>query len=136
MKPVIQQEKTGCGIAACAALAGISYLEAKRIANSLGISADDQSLWSTTAHARRLLSQVGIQATAPETSFTDWHTLPDRALLAIKWHEENGCPFWHWTVFVHDASGAYVLDSKKALKNNVRTYFGRMKPKWFIEILS
>ena len=85
---------------------------------------------------RRLLSHFGIQATATETSFTDWHTLPYRALLAIKWHEENGCPFWHWTVFVHDASGAYVLDSKKALKNNVRTDFGRMKPKWFIEILS
>ena len=136
MKPVIQLETTGCGIAACAVLAGISYLEAKRVANSLGITAGDQTLWSTTTHVRRLLSHLGIQASAVEMPFTSWDTLPDLVLLSIKWHMKNGSPFWHWTVFVRDTSRAYVLDSKKALKNNIRTDFGRIKPKWFIEIPS
>ena len=35
MNTVIQEEKTGCGIAACAALANVSYAEAKRVANGL-----------------------------------------------------------------------------------------------------
>lgn len=37
MKPVVQEEKTGCAIASAAAIAGISYQEAKKIANELGI---------------------------------------------------------------------------------------------------
>ena len=40
MKPIIQKEKTGCGIASSAAVAGISYAQAKIVANGLGISAD------------------------------------------------------------------------------------------------
>ncbi len=44
MKPVIQEELTGCGIASVAALAGITYQQAKSIANRLGIFAEDQQL--------------------------------------------------------------------------------------------
>ena len=127
MKPVIQLETTGCGIAACAVLAGISYLEAKRVANSLGITADDQTLWSTTTHVRRLLSHLGIQASAAEMPFTSWDTLPDLVLLSIKWHMKNGSPFWHWTVFVRDTSRAYVLDSKKSPEKQYQNRFWTYK---------
>ena len=48
MEPVIQEEPTGCGIAASAALAGVSYAEAKQKANALGIYAADTALWSMT----------------------------------------------------------------------------------------
>jgi hypothetical protein len=37
MKPVVQLERTGCGIASVAAIAGLSYLKVKTIANALGI---------------------------------------------------------------------------------------------------
>ena len=37
--PVVQLETTGCGIASVAAVAGVSYLQAKNLANGLGISA-------------------------------------------------------------------------------------------------
>jgi len=30
--------------------------------------------------------------------------------------------------------GAVVLDPKRALRTNVRTDFGRMKPKWYIGV--
>lgn len=133
-KAVIQQEATGCGIAAAAALAGVSYAAAKTVANRLGIHAADPQLWSDTAHMRQLLGHYHIRTDATETPFTHWHDLPDHALLATKWHLENGTPYWHWAVFVREASGEYVLDSKKTLKQHVRTDFGRIRPRWFIGV--
>ena len=134
MEPVVQEETTGCGIAASAALAGISYAEAKRAANALGIYADDTALWSETDHVRKLLQEFGLSVSLKETPFDSWDSLPDKALLAIKWHVERDKPFWHWVVFVRERGEAKVLDSRKALKANVRRDFGRMKPKWYIEV--
>ena len=136
MKAVIQEEISGCGIAAVAALAGVSYGQAKRRANSLGIYAQDSSLWSDTDYVRRLLKTYGLHASSGETPFRDWENLPDRALLAINWHQENGTPFWHWVVFFREGDDVYVLDSKKALKQHCRRDFGRIKPKWFIPVSS
>ena len=136
VKSVVQQEPTGCGIASVAALAGLSYARAKAIAGSLGISAHDERLWSETAHVRELLGHLGVKAGTSEHPFRSWESLPDLALLSIKWHLEKGRPFWHWVVFVRDVRGARVLDPKKSLRRNVRTDFGRMKPKWFIPIVN
>ena len=134
MKPVVQLERTGCGIASMAALAGVSYAQAKRAANRLGISADDPKLWSETDHVRRLLKEYGFRSVRTEVPFTSWEALPDLALLAIKWHEKRGCAFWHWVVFWRGPRGPVVLDSKPALRRHVRTDFGRMRPKWCIPI--
>jgi len=134
MNPVIQEEVSGCGIAACAALARVSYAEARRIANKHGIYAEDRALWSDTAYVRTLLSALGLSAGKSELPFKSWDTLPDRALLAIKWHLEGGKPFWHWVVFVRQDDRSFVLDSRKALKSNIRRDFGRMKPRWYIDV--
>ncbi len=134
MNPVIQEETTGCAIAASAALAGITYCQAKQTANSLGIYADDQSLWSNTQHIRRLLLELGIHTSPQEIPFKSWKTLPGMALLAIKWHKKGDQVFWHWVVFIHEGDDAYILDSKRALKHHIRRDFGRIKPKWFIEV--
>lgn len=134
MKPVVQEEKTGCAIASVAAIAGVSYAAARQRANALGIFADDATLWSDPDPVRRLLLAYGIKAAAEEALFTDWDTLPNCALLATKWHLERNKPHWHWVVFVRDRGQACVLDSKPSLKSNIRTDFGRMKPRWFIAI--
>jgi hypothetical protein len=134
VKPVIQAERTGCGIASAAAIAGWSYARAKKVAASLGISAEDHRLWSETAHVRRLLAQFGIRVARATEPFRSWQGLPDCALLAIKWHLEGGRPYWHWVVFVREQDRCYVLDSKAALKQHVRTDFGRMKPAWFLPV--
>ncbi len=134
MKPVVQEEKTGCAIASAAAIAGISYKEAKTIANSLGIYADNSTLWSEINYIRNLLDTLGIRSTKKKTSFTSWASLPKCALLSIKWHLEKGKPHWHWAVFVREKDRSYVLDSNKTLKTNTRTDFGRIHPKWFIKI--
>lgn len=134
MKPVVQNERTGCGIASVAALAGVSYAHAKAQARRLGISAEDPKLWSDTQYVRALLSKFGMSASGKEQRFHSWEKLPDLALLAIKWHLEKGKPYWHWVVFVRETESSYVLDPKKMLKKNKRTDFGRMKPKWFIKV--
>ena len=134
MNPVIQEEISGCGIAACAVLAGISYVQAQKMANTMGIYAEDTALWSDTEYVRKLLCALVITAASTETPFDSWENLPDKALLAIKWRMEQGRPFWHWVVFVKNEADTVVLDSKKALKTNTRRDFGRIKPKWFIGI--
>jgi hypothetical protein len=134
VKPVIQEELTGCGIASVAALADVSYQQAKFVANRLGIFAEDQQLWSETHYIRTLLRHFDLQASSTESPFQSWESLPDLALLSTKWHLEHGRPFWHWAVFLRRAHGAVVLDSRKALQRNVRTDFWRIKPKWFIEV--
>lgn len=133
-RAVVQEEVAGCGIASVAALAGVSYEQARVAATELGVSAADPRLWSQTAHVRSLLRHFGLDAGADEQAFRAWDALPPLALLATKWHLQRGQPFWHWTVFVRGPRGPMVLDSKKALKTNIRTDFGRIKPKWFIEV--
>lgn len=134
MKPIIQEEITGCAIASSAAISGISYEKAKNVANGMGIYAEDSALWAETEYIRSLLAKLGVKTSAEETPFTCWESLPNCALLSIKWHLINGKPWWHWVVFVSEVGHEYVLDSKKALKKNIRTDFGRMKPKWYIEV--
>ena len=134
MEAVVQQQISGCGIAACAALAQLDYATARQAANRLGIHAEDPLLWSDTGYVCRLLGELGLSADPQPTPFSDWQSLPDRALLAIKWRLDKGRPFWHWVVFVRQTDCFYVLDSKKALKHNRRQDFGRMKPKWFIAV--
>jgi hypothetical protein len=135
LKPVIQLERTGCGIASVAAIAGLSYAKAKAVASALDISAQDERLWSETAHVRKLLAHLGVKTGRSEHAFRSWEALPNLALLSIKWHLEQGRPFWHWVVFVRDDQGARVLDPKRSLRSHVRTDFGRIKPKWFIPIV-
>jgi len=134
MKPVVQLERTGCGIASVAAIAGISYPKAKAVANAHGIFAQDESLWSETSHVRKLLGHFDIKTGRREMPFRSWAALPDLALLSIKWHLEKGRPHWHWVVFVRKGGQSCVLDSNKRLRTHRRTDFGRMKPKWYIPI--
>jgi hypothetical protein len=134
MKPVIQLEPSGCGIASVATITGFSYKKVKSIANSVGVFAEDKRLWSETTHVRSLLKRFGIKAGISEIPFRSWEALPNLALLSIKWHIEKRQPFWHWVVFVRENEHPYVLDSKRNLFTNYRTDFGRMKPKWYIPI--
>ena len=115
-------------------MAGVSYAQAKSVARSLGIFANDQNLWSETAYVRKLLRHFGLRANSAERPFHSWDALPNLALLSIKWRREKGRPFWHWVVFVRENGQSYVLDPKKSLRQHTRTDFGRIKPKWYIGV--
>ncbi|MBI3804122.1 MAG: hypothetical protein HY282_10220 [Nitrospirae bacterium] len=134
MKVVIQEETTGCGLACVATLANRSYAEVKALANRIGIFAEDRRLYSDTHYVRRLLTEYRIRIAEQERPFTSWQTLPDKALLSIRYHVEQGRPFWHWVVFVRENGTSVVLDPAKYLSNHQRTDFDQMQPKWFIEI--
>ena len=134
MKPVVQEETTGCGIASVANILGKTYSEMKKIANAMGIFASDKSLWSDTQYVRRMLYASGIEASPDEVPFETWDKLPDVALLSIKYHQEDGKNFWHWVVFKRIENKPVVFDSASYLASNIRTDFGEMQPKWFIEV--
>lgn len=85
---------------------------------------------------RKILNHFGITAESIERPFVTWDDLPDHALLATKWHEEEGKPFWHWACFVRGKEGMAVWDSGRKLKSPVRHDFWRIHPKWYIAIVS
>lgn len=134
LNPVIQEEPTGCGIAAVANILGKTYAQMKAIANAAGIYAEDQSLWSDTQYVRTLLRNAGVEASAGELSFKSWDELPDLALLPIRHHQREGKAFWHWVVFKRIDGLSLVLDSASYLTSNARTDFSAMQPQWFIEV--
>ncbi len=136
MRPVIQEDKTGCGLASVATVAGVSYQHVKTTAGQLGIDVEDPTLWSDTRYVRKLLASYNISASRQVSTFTSWDNLPPLALLAIKWHSKNNCAFWHWVAFHRGTQGPMVLDSKRELRTHARKDFGRIKPKWFITINS
>ena len=121
-------------IGSVANIINLPYAEVKAKANAMGIFANDNTLFSDTQYVRNLLKEYGVQASSNEIPFLSWEMLPDIALLSIKYHEENGCPFWHWVVFKREQGIPTVLDSAAYLDDNKRTDFQNMKPKWFIEI--
>lgn len=131
---VVQEEVSGCGIAAAANILGTTYTAMKAIANAIGIHAEDESLWSDSQYVRRLLATGGATAAPGEAPFVSWERLPDLALLAIKHHQENDRDFWHWVVFERSLGQMHVLDSASYLPSNIRTDFGAMQPKWYIEV--
>lgn len=132
--PIFQQDITGCAIASSAWVSGKSYAQVKKIAEGEEIDITNPTLWSSTAPMRKILGKLGIGAASKEQEFKSWDALPDKALLAIKWHLEKGVPHWHWVVFSRGNSGVFVMDPKKALKTHIRTDFGRIKPKWYIDL--
>ena len=134
LTPVIQEEATGCGIASVANILGKSYQQMKAVANSMGIYADDKSLWSDTEYVRKLLTNTGVSISSEETPFDSWDKLPDTALLAIKPHCIDGINYWHWVVFKRIDGKSFVLDSASYLTSNIRTDFEAMQPKWFITV--
>jgi len=63
----------------------VTYKHAQHAAALFGISAEDDPLWSQTTYIRTLLDYYGVGASNNEQPFHSWKTLPDLALLAIKW---------------------------------------------------
>jgi ABC-type bacteriocin/lantibiotic exporter with double-glycine peptidase domain len=136
LKPVVQEDRTGCGIACAAMLAGVTYRHAKEVAARLGIQVTDSRLWSDTTFIRILLKHYGIETDPQEQPFCSWAFLPPLALLAIKWQRKGDRAFWHWVIFWRTLDRAVVLDPKRTIKTNIRTDFGRINPQWFINIQS
>ena len=92
---------------------------------------DERTGFGIGAAAADAVRSACLAGTKP---FRSWTGLPDCALLAIKWHLEQGRPFWHWVVFGRENDRSYVVDSTPTLKAPLRTDFGRMRPVWFLSV--
>lgn len=136
MKAIIQEDITGCAIASASVLSNQSYQQTKVVFESMGLELTDAALWSSTEPMRALCQQLGIELDKSQHGFTGFEDLPDKALLAIKWKQPQQTAYWHWVVFARLNGRAFIFDSKKGLKHNMRTDFGRIKPKWFIPVLN
>lgn len=88
MKPVAQEETTGCGIASVANIVGKTYSEMKDIANAMGIFATDESLWSDTQHVRKMLSKFGIEVVLDSASYLSSNIRTDFDEMQPKWFIE------------------------------------------------
>ena len=134
LNAIKQEETTGCGIASVANILNLSYQTVKTQANRLGIFADDNTLYSDPTYVRTLLGHYAVKTHDQELLFTDWQSLPDLALLAIKYYEQDEKAFWHWVVFKRLNGQAYVLDSSQSLTQHLRQDFETIEPRWFIPV--
>lgn len=86
MIPVLQEDRTGCGIAAVATIAGVSYQEAKRVAASLGIV-----LPTTRLCGRKLpLSGLSWLDLEPPLLWGSSHFPPGRPFPILPFFRSNG----------------------------------------------
>jgi hypothetical protein len=95
MNPVVRMDRTSCAIACVAEMMGMSHSDMKSLARSIGVTPEDNALWTSTLPIRRLLAYGGLQAGPEELPFTLWERLPDWALLSIRWKIQDGNPSWH-----------------------------------------
>lgn len=79
------------------------------IADKMGIHADDKRLYTTIEPMRHLLAELGVRGADSVSPFERWGQLPNRCLLATKWHIEAELPHWHWVVFWRDGSESVIL---------------------------
>jgi hypothetical protein len=88
MKPIVQLERSGCGIAIMAARAGVTYAQTKRDVNRLGLFADDPRLWSETDYVRKLLKEYGFRWARTEAPF-----ISERPCLILRCSTSHGTGF-------------------------------------------
>lgn len=133
MNLIIQQETTGCAIASVANIVNLPYAQVQQRANALGIFASDTTLFSATKHIVKLLASYKLD-TKEKIAFTSWQQLPDTALVALNYHQENNVFIWHWAVFKRQDQQELILDSAVVQQGIARQDLHNMHPKWFIQI--
>lgn len=127
LRRIIQQDRNGCGLACVAMLAGISYRQACAIAEQRGWYADIRKNGMPTHRLRKLLRDSGVR-TNPAVRTSRWERFSDLAIV---------CTNSHWAVFQRNKAGVErVFDSNASLKNGIRTDFSRIRPVFYIEVIS
>jgi hypothetical protein len=140
----LQQDRSGCGLACVAMLAGIGYAQARGLAQALGVgpkpyryrvgagsrTARDGYL-TDARQLRRMLKLLGLRSEA-EREVSDWDECDGDGIVAINYDAANDS--WHWVVHLRDRNGACVLDPNARVRSERRTDFGRMRPVRFIPV--
>lgn len=132
MKRVIQKDRTGCGLACIAMLAGRTYQEVRKAAVALNIEKAGE-FYTHAIHLKELGAVFNIHIPAKRWRvFRSWGELPDTALVAI--NPRDGGLYWHWVVFMRRDGSEFVLDPRESVKTERRTDFGRMRAARFLPV--
>lgn len=123
---VRQRHSTGCGIAAAATLAGISYARAYREYRTL--FPDEPSHRTDSPEIRTLVRRFGVRLGRLVRTHR-WTMLKRRCLVAVNYDRKTD--HWHWVVFEPTEEGGYVLDSKSKRPGGRRQDFRRMRLAWY-----
>lgn len=137
----LQHDRTGCGLACVAMLAGIGYAQARTLARALAIGprarpagAGPRSAgegWRTDARQlRRMLAVLRIGSGA-ERRVGAWRECDGDGLVAINARADGT---WHWVVYLHDAHAPCVLDPNPRVRRDRRRDFGRMRPSRYVPV--
>ncbi|ACE83010.1 cysteine peptidase family C39 domain-containing protein [Cellvibrio japonicus] len=108
-----QQDKTGCGLACVAMLAGIEYGRIKSIAQKHGflVKSKNGEFYTSSSHLRCISDKVqSIEVVSlRRIKFSKIDELPDLAILSI---DNLGVKNkWHWVVFERKRDGSvYIYD--------------------------
>ncbi|MEH6418676.1 hypothetical protein [Pseudomonas sp. CGJS7] len=140
----LQQDRSGCGLACVAMLAGIGYAQARTLARALdigpkpyrhrvgaGVRSAPDGYFTDARQLRRMLRVLGLAAGA-ERTVSDWRECDGDGIVAINHDPSNDR--WHWDVHLRDAGSACVLDPNARVRSERRTDFGRMRPVRFIPV--
>ncbi|MEI8656449.1 cysteine peptidase family C39 domain-containing protein [Vibrio sp. Hal054] len=134
MRRVVQQDRTGCGLACIAILAGTEYSNVKdRALDLFNIESSDE-FYTNASELQKLGQEFNLNVGGKRRVFKGFNALPDLAILAINYRENEDT--WHWVVYCRDGGNEFVIDPKKAVKAERRTDFGRLakSTRWFIAV--
>lgn len=140
----LQHDRSGCGLACVAMLAGIGYAQARTLARALAIgprlsrhraggggARAPLESWRTDARQlRRMLAVLRI-GSGSERAVGDWRDCGGDGLVAINPREDGT---WHWVVYLHDPVAPRVLDPNPRVRRDPRRDFGRMRPVRFVPV--
>jgi len=139
----LQHDRTGCGLACVAMLAGIGYAQARTLARALAIGPRPYRYraggglrtaregWLTDARQlRRMLAVLRIRS-GGERAVRDWRECDGDGLVAINPRADGT---WHWVVYLHDPVSPRVLDPNPRVRRDPRRDFGRMRPARFVPV--
>lgn len=130
IKKIMQEHRTGCGIACVSMLAGVTYSETISVAyDVLGWEKSQRTFYTTSSQLYKLLLSFNILSKKSRTAH-EWASLPAIAIAAINFNERTNN--WHWVIFLRELGDAYVIDPRS--KHEVRRDFGRMQLRSYIPI--
>lgn len=127
MRRIIQEDKTGCGLACIAMLSGRKYKEIRKVAVTEHGFDEDGEFYTQTKHLTALGQRFGLEIGSRRRKFKDYSSLPDRAILAINYKEATDT--WHRVIFHRTAKEEYVLDPKQSIKTAKRKDLSRISRK-------
>lgn len=134
MRRVVQQDRTGCGLACIAILAQTEYSNVKETALSLFNLEPNDEFYTSAHELQKLGQEYNLNVGGKRRVFKGFKALPDLAILAINYREKEDT--WHWVVYCRDEDSEFVIDPKKAVKAERRKDFGRLakSARWFMEV--